>query len=73
MDDKPPFDWEYLGKCHYPVGPHIHASAFDLDCSEPAIARAWWIDYDTDFMLICPEHFELVKKEEETDGQEDHR
>jgi hypothetical protein len=57
------YDYEWLAKCDYPVG--TDGPDMDAPCREPAIVRVWWSDYDTDYMFLCPEHWETVKKEEE--------
>ena len=60
-------DYEWLGRCTYPVGTNVQAGIYedvDAPCDEPAIVRVWWRDYDIDFMLLCPEHWEVVKQEE---------
>jgi len=63
MDDKG-YDYEILQRCTYPVGSNI-GPYYEADCDEPAIARVWWRDYDTDYMFVCTEHLELIKQQEE--------
>lgn len=55
-------DYEWLGRCTYPV-PSV-APEYEAPCEEPAIVKVWWRDPDIDFMLLCPEHWEVVKQEE---------
>lgn len=57
------FDYEYLGKCEYALFTGGSPEGY-ADCGDPAIARVWWDNYDSG-LLVCPEHFELIKKKEE--------
>ena len=51
------FDYRVLHTCQYEL-------ADNLDCGEPATHKVWWKD-ESDSMLICLEHFELIKKTEQ--------
>jgi hypothetical protein len=65
------FDYEYLGRCQYPVESYGTAEP-ETDCHEPAMARGTWVDgngEETGHMLLCKEHLEkVIQIEKEHEG-----
>ena len=58
------FDWNVLAECEYGVSAPWHPEGV-VDCNAPACYRVWWADDTGKFMLLCAEHFEIVKAQEE--------
>ena len=57
------FDYEVLHRCEY--GVYAGYGNEVVGCGEPATHRVWWADDMSDAMLVCQEHFEVIKKSEE--------
>ena len=53
------FDYDIIASCQYEVSD-------GGDCGEPASYRVWWDTFGKD-MKVCKEHFEFIKKCEESD------
>ena len=62
------YDYEALASCQYPVFAPGTPTLED-DCGEPALFKVWWWDEngeDLGDMLVCPEHFDTIGKQEES-------
>ncbi len=55
------FDYEVLHRCQFELL-DFHNNSFD--CGEPATHKVWWAGDGSDAMLVCPEHFHMIRKRE---------
>ena len=59
------FEYEMLDNfCEYPVPTKYRSMSGYTDCSEIAVARAWWTLDESDAMLVCKEHLDRVLQSE---------
>jgi len=59
------FDYKILHLCQFELLDSHHNL---FGCGEPATHKVWWADDMSDAMLVCPEHFFMIKKREVKDG-----
>jgi len=53
------FDYKILQTCQFGV-PNEFSDV--SDCGEPAPYEVWWDDSKLDFMFVCEEHFQFIKR-----------